>query len=212
MIGTGKFKQYLSIPEAALVWSGLPLDLLVEAAYPAPGVPLIVGHPDVTARAEALVEATDRGTLMDCSRIDPDMPLPSADRRKVSRKALMEWITEYWPEDTPQKPARPGTSAQQRESPYPAPPAGVEPPVPDQLLTEREVLARLSISRSALHRLRTAGFFPEPTHARPNRWPLSAVTAYITGDGDGPSVADQIRLAGARALPTKSDTEPDEDI
>lgn len=75
MINTGRYKQYLRLPEAAMVWSGLPLELLATAAYPSPGVPLIPGYPDVTARAEALVEATEH-EILHVPRMDPDMPLP----------------------------------------------------------------------------------------------------------------------------------------
>lgn len=177
MIGTGKFKQFLSIPEAALVWAGLPLELLADAVYPAPAVPMIVGAPDVTPMAEALIEATSRGTLIDCGRADPDMPLPPPARRVVSRRALMAWIDEYWP-DTKQQPGRPVT-ASQCDSPYPAAPAASDQVADERLLTLAEVQEMLGISRSTLHRLRTAGELPGPTHTGPLRWPLSVIRAYI---------------------------------
>lgn len=204
MIGTGKYKQFLSIPEAALVWSDLPLELLADAAYPEPGVPLIVGYPDVTARAEALVEATERGTLMDCSRMDPDMPLPSPDRRKVSRKALLEWVDKYWPDEAPSRPrSRPSTAAEAAERP--APPTAA-PATPDRLLNIDEVLAMIGSSRTALHHLRKAGFFPEPTHTGPLRWRESVVRGYM----DTPTPRHK-----GRPLPPRkasASTEPDEDI
>lgn len=178
MIGTGKFKQFLSIPEAALVWAGLPLELLADAAYPAPAVPLLVGHPDVTPMAEALIEATSRGTLIDCSRADPDMPLPPPERRTVSRRALMAWIDENWP-DTKQQPGRPVVSPQ-CDSPYPAAPAASDQVADERLLTLAEVQEMLGgISRSTVHRLRTAGELPGPTHTGPLRWPLSVIRTYI---------------------------------
>lgn len=168
MIGSGKFKQFLSIPEAALVWEGAPLDLLAGAAYAAPGVVVIVGYPDVTAKAEALIEATSHGTLVECGRADPDMPLPPPDRRVVSRRALMDWIREYWPEELPG--ARHVAAA----------PSDVSDPVsPGRLLTTREVYERLGISRATLNRRINAGEFPKPTHENPNRWPESLVDSYI---------------------------------
>jgi hypothetical protein len=158
MLNTGKYKQYLSIPEAALVWSGLPLDLLTGAAFPAPGVPLIVGYPDVTARAEALVEATTYGTLMECGRMDSDMAMPAPDKRTVSRNALMEWIRTYWPDELPG--VRQSTSAI----------AKVDSEV---LLTVPEVLERLSISRATLNRRIKDRTFPDSTHEGPKRWKAS---------------------------------------
>lgn len=178
MVNTGKYKQFLSIPEAAMVWSGLPLELLADAAYPSPGVPLIVGHPDVTARAEALVEATDYGTLMECGRYDPDMPLPPPERRKVARASLLAWIAKHWPDELP-SPVRPGQAAAPAADPVvvqlPAPDARA----PEQLYTVPQILDRLAISRSQLYRLRDAGYFPEPTHDRPLRWTETALLSYI---------------------------------
>lgn len=168
MIGSGKFKQYLTIPEAALVWEGAPLDLLVGAAFAAPGVPVIVGYPDVTARAEALIEATSQGALVECGRGDPDMRLPTPDKRIVARKALMEWIQEYWPDEMPG--AR--TAA-------PSPTADAPQDSPANLLTTKQVYERLGISRATLNRRINAGEFPKHTHENPNRWLESLVDSYI---------------------------------
>lgn len=173
MLNSGKYKQYLSIPEAALVWSGLPLDLLSDAAYPSPGVLLIVGHPEVTARAEALIEATDWGTLMECSRMDPDIPLPSPDKRIVHRKDLMAWIAENWPDELP------GVTPPVRHRSEPTTPS--PPATDDKLLNETDVCERLSLSRSTLWRRIKAGQIPEATHKNPNRWALSALQPYIQG-------------------------------
>lgn len=97
MIGSGKFKQYLTIPEAALVWEGAPLDLLVGAAFAAPGVPVIVGYPDVTARAEALIEATSQGALVECGRGDPDMRLPVRQGHRIAAPGLVSIEPSYAP-------------------------------------------------------------------------------------------------------------------
>lgn len=168
MIGSGKFKQYLTIPEAALVWEGAPLDLLVGAAFAAPGVPVIVGYPDVTARAEALIEATSQGALVECGRSDPDMILPSPEKRIVARKALMDWIHEYWPDEMP------GT----RKAAPSSTPDG-EQASPGNLLTTKQVYERLGISRATLNRRINAGEFPNHTHENPNRWPENLVDNYI---------------------------------
>lgn len=168
MIGSGKFKQYLTIPEAALVWEGAPLDLLVGAAFAAPGVPVIVGYPDVTARAEALIEATSQGALVECGRGDPDMRLPTPDKRIVARKSLMEWIQEYWPDEMPgaRKAALLHTADVPQDSPA-------------NLLTTKQVYERLGISRATLNRRINAGEFPKHTHENPNRWLESLVDSYI---------------------------------
>ena len=167
MLNTGRYKQYLSIPEAALVWSGLPLDLLAGAAFPSPGVPLIVGHLDVTARAEALIEATSFGTLMECGRMDPDMAMPSPDKRIVSRQALMDWIKSYWPEELPKAPA--GQSGERFAA-------------AEELLTVSEVLQRLKISRATLNRRIKDGSFPDSTHTNPKRWSVKTIDAHIRGN------------------------------
>lgn len=168
MIGSGKFKQYLTIPEAALVWEGAPLDLLVGAAFAAPGIPVIVGHPDVTARAEALIEATSQGALVECGRSDPDMILPPPEKRIVARKALMDWIHEYWPDEMPgsRKASISSTHDDELTS-------------PGKFLTTKLVYERLGISRATLNRRINAGEFPKHTLKNPNRWPESLVDSYI---------------------------------
>jgi predicted DNA-binding transcriptional regulator AlpA len=166
MLNTGRYKQFLSLPEAAMVWSGLPLDLLAGATYPEPGVPLIIGHPYVTARAEALIEATTYGTLMECGRYDPDMPLPTPDRRVVYRQALMEWIKTYWPDEMPAN--RLVASA-----------ASTNIEATEVLLNVAEVLERLKISRATLNRRIKDGAFPDSPHNNPKRWPASMVQEHI---------------------------------
>jgi predicted DNA-binding transcriptional regulator AlpA len=179
MVNTGKFKSYLSIPEAAMVWEGISMELLHGAAYVSPGVPMIVGHPDVTARAEALIEATDMGTLVECSRIDPDMRLPAPEHRKVSRQGLMEWIQKYWPEELPGK--RKFTMHEQ-------PPMRASEPA-DRFLTTKEVWEMLGIKKATFYRRRGdgPGDIPPPEQKSPNRWRLSTVQALmdsITPDQD----------------------------
>lgn len=174
MLTSGKYKQYLSIPEAALVWSGLPLSLLTDAAYPNPGIPFIPGHMDVAERALALVEATTHGTLTDCSRMDPDMPLPSPDRRLISRQALLAWIKKYWPDEAPVTQTK--QTAPAASSPLHAAP---EAQKDERLLKLKEVLETVGCSRATLDRWVKSGLFPKNTHSKPKRWPLSKVQAYV---------------------------------
>lgn len=173
MLNTGKYKQYLTLPEAALVWSGLPLDLLADAAYPAPGVPLIVGYPDVTARAEALLEATTHGSLMECGRSDPDIPLPSPERRIVHRPALLEWVKKYWPDELP------GGSPPRRTTTVAPTPTAPPTEVADRLLLMPAVLKLVGVSKPTLYRRMGALKFPRPSREKPNRWRASDVQDYI---------------------------------
>ena len=190
MVNMGKFKSYLSIAEAALVWEGIPLELLHGAAYVRSGVPMIVGHPDVPARAEALIEATDRGTLIECSRIDPDMRLPEPENRRVSRQALMDWIQQYWPEEMPGK--RKLTIHEQPTMRAPEP--------EDRLLTGREAWEMLGIEKATFYRRRKLpveqGGIPAPNETNPNRWRLGVIQGLVKGEkpatnADQPSDDDE---------------------
>ncbi len=55
----------------------------------------------------------------------------------------------------------------------------------DRLLDQDEVLELTKMSRSILHRRRTRGEFPEPTHTGPNRWLYSAIRDYYLNPGAG---------------------------
>lgn len=167
MSSSGKFKQFFTIPEAALFWSGLPFSLLSKALFIDPGIPYLLEHPLVAERAEALVEATDFELLVViCGHMDPDMPLPPPEQRLIARADLIKWLREYWPAEMP-------TTAIQTTRTNPA--HGQN----KSLLREKEVLALLGISRATLNRKRAAGEFPAPTHTNPNRWPFDLVGAYV---------------------------------
>lgn len=172
MVNTGKFKSFLSIPEAAMVWEGISMELLHGAAYVRPGVPMIVGHPDVTARAEALLEATERGSLVECSRIDPDMRLPDPENRRVSRQALMDWIQQYWPDEMPGK---------RKLTIHEQPPMRVQEPE-DRFLTAEEAWTMLGIKKATFYRRRNEGEIPPPNKDNPNRWRLSVIQALVKGE------------------------------
>jgi len=96
------------------------------------------------------------------------MRLPPPEKRIVARKALMEWIQEYWPDEMPgarKAAASPAGDAPQESS--------------SNLLTTKQVYERLGISRATLNRRINAGEFPKHTHENPNRWPESLVDNYI---------------------------------
>lgn len=165
-----RYRLHPTIAEAALLWSGLSFGLLDGCRYLSPCIPDIPGHPDVSARAEVLLEATTRGDLV-CSKAwkagsvygELADPLEEAmERRTIARKDLMAWIAETFPDELPGKNGAP-----------------VEP-VGERLLTQKEVLVKLGCSRSDLYRRMAAGTFPRPTQGgAKNRWLESVVDAYI---------------------------------
>jgi len=169
-----RYRQYPTIAEAALIWSGLSFSVLDGCEYLAPCVPDIPGHPEVAARAEAILEATNHDNLK-CGKHykpsavwgePPEFPEEICEQRTVSRKNLLAWIGATFPDEMPgAKPAAVTHAA---------------PVVKDDLLNLQQVLKRVGFSKATLYRKKAAGTFPEPTHRDPSdRWLTSVVDDYI---------------------------------
>jgi predicted DNA-binding transcriptional regulator AlpA len=164
-----KYKLKLTIPEAALVWSGISLEELLYASYPnSPAVPYLDGLPLVGDRAEALIDATENGQLHVCNQ-NPDYALLRPEDRKIARKDLIAFIEENWPEDM--------ALASGKTTPAPETVAPVA--FDDQWITEEAVQVKLGIKHSTIWRRIATGKLPPPGIKRPNRWLLSTINALL---------------------------------
>jgi predicted DNA-binding transcriptional regulator AlpA len=153
------YKQHLTIPEAALLWSGLPFALLSVCEYVTPCVPRVLDHPEVEARARAIYDATAHYDL-ECQRAYRSEDGPELlDGRTVRRADLASWVKTTYGEEF-------GAAPQLAQAPVAE---------DDRLLDQAEVQELTKMSRATLHRLRKRGEFPEPTHTGPNRWLYSAI-------------------------------------
>lgn len=164
---SSRFKQFLTVPEAACLWAGVPLDQLVGAAYLSPGIPMIVGRPDVAERAESIMEACRYNTIQFIPTYMSEDGPEILERRVIRRDDLVAWLKENFT----------GPDAKLGGGPSPTPKA--VPVECVKLLTFREVLERVGISKAQVYRLLTAKAFPQPDFTKPNRWRLSSITDYI---------------------------------
>lgn len=164
---SGRFKQFLTVAEAACLWAGVPLEQLVGAAYLSPGVPMILGRPDVSERAEALMDACTYSSIQYLPTFMSEDGPEILERRIIRRNDLVTWLRESFT----------GQDAKLGGGASPTPKA-----VPAEfvkLLTFREMLERVGISKAQVYRLLHAKVFPQPDFTNPNRWRLSTITDYI---------------------------------
>lgn len=167
LTNSGRFKQIFSIPEAACLWAGVHLDALQGAAFISPGVPLIVGRPDVSERAQALMDACDHRAIkfspVYASEEGPEL----VERRTIRKDDLVTWLKENFT----------GADAKLGGGPPPEPKKAPEEVI--KLLTLKEVLERVGFSKPTLYRFLKEKSFPEPEFKGPNRWKQSTINDYI---------------------------------
>lgn len=155
------FSRFCSLTEAAILWHGLPADRQPLVTIADDGLPYLAGVPDLTERAEAILEAIwhEEITLAD----------PSHDQHPVNMHLLRDSATAWIAE-----------ANRRLALPVPVCAAPAPPPAEERLLTNDEVCLALSCSRSTLKRMRDAGKFPKPLLlGGRNRWPVSVIRGYI---------------------------------
>ena len=188
-----RYRQYPTIAEAALIWSGLSFSVLDGCQYLAPCVPDIPGHPEVAARAEAILEATIHGDLKcvksyerprNIAELDEYLP-EILEKRTVARKELLAWIAATFPDEMPGSAPRPATAT----------PGEVK-------LSAKEVLNLVrrsgrELPQSTLYAWSGDGRFPsrlnEGTKDKPKyRWKKSDVEAWIIDEWRAEPVTEDI--------------------
>jgi predicted DNA-binding transcriptional regulator AlpA len=168
LTNSGRFKQIFSIPEAACLWAGVPLDQFTGAAYLSACIPLIVGRPDVSERAQALMDACDHRTIdFTPSYLSEDGP-ELVERRSIRKDDLVAWLKANFT----------GADAKLGGGPPPELKRDLENV---KLLSFDEARKRVGISRAQVYREKNDPElpYPEPDVAKPNRWKLSTITEYI---------------------------------
>jgi predicted DNA-binding transcriptional regulator AlpA len=180
LTNSGRFQQIYTIPEAACLWAGVPLDQLQGAAYLSPCVPLIVGRPDVSERAQTLMAACGQRVIefapVYVSEDGPEL----LERRTLRKEDLLAWLKANFA----------GADAKLGGGPPPEPKRELENV---KFLSFEEARQRVGISRAQVYRERKNKDlpYPAPDTESPNRWKLSTITDYIeqkakkaTGDPD----------------------------
>jgi predicted DNA-binding transcriptional regulator AlpA len=164
-----RYSPNVSIAAAAIDWQQVSPALIATATVTA-GIPSTVDaaiNIELQEKIDAILEALKLKELQDVSRpTGPGSEFQSAAPTReilLSRTALAKWI------------GLAEARAQSLTQTKPAQTAAAVFAEFDELLNQKEVLARLKIGASTLQRWRDAGSFPEPTHTNPLRWPASAV-------------------------------------
>jgi hypothetical protein len=181
-----KYKLHPTIAEAALIWSGLSFDVLDGCEHLAPGIPDIPSRPEVAARAQALLEATEHGDLACAKHFKPgvvageppEFPEEILEKRTISRKDLLAWIAANFPdEELGAPPAIEASTAAPGEE--------------DRLLSFEELKVTLGgISDSTVWRRIREGKLSPPTLKNPNRWTLSILRADIKAMAEATAAED----------------------
>lgn len=160
-----RFSPKISLAAAAVEWQGLQAEQQELVIIDEKGLPYLTGVPELTERAEALLDAV-HGRLIKGLVCNEDGYSLHPENMQLNRESVTAWIQkmEKLPEPQPVAvmPACPA-SAQEVE----------------RLVDLNQVLKLLNISRSTLHRLRKDQTFPQPEHENPLRWRLSVVQGYI---------------------------------
>lgn len=157
-----RFSEVVSIAAAAVEWQGLPQaqqDLVVVED----GLPYLAGAPDLTQRAEALLEAAERRVIKGYTHTEDGEPLP-AENIKLFRDSLEAWIAKTRKRLPPEMASAPAVPVA----------TGV-----DTLLRVEEVMARLGISRTTFYRWQRDGRIEKAHAESPPRWRSSYVAAVI---------------------------------
>jgi predicted DNA-binding transcriptional regulator AlpA len=180
LTNSGRFKQIFTVPEAACLWAGVPLDQLTGAAFLSACIPLIVGRPDVSERAQSLMEACDQRTIefspVFASEDGPEL----VERRTLRKDDLTAWLKANF------------TGADAKLGGGPPPDAKQVPAELVPLLLTKDVVAIVRISRAQIYRLIEIRQFPEPDfRGRANKWKQSTINEYLERKGNAaPKAAD----------------------
>lgn len=158
-----RFSKRTTIADAAVTWHGLPEEH-AELVIVEDGMPYLAGVPELTERAEALLEAAEAGDITGLTHNEDGYPLQPALMR-LDRASLERWIAGL-------------QAAMQHVNTLQ--PTELE----ERLLSHEEVLERLNVSASTLHRMIKAGRFSAAHATGPKRWRQSYVLAYLASAGE----------------------------
>lgn len=158
-----KFSKRTTIADAAVTWQALPEEQ-VELVIVDGGLPYLAGVPELTERAEALLEAAQSGDIDGITHNEDGYPI-HPDAMRLDRASVERWIA------TTQVAMQEVKQVQPTE-------------LEERLLSHEEVLARLNVSASTLHRMIRAGKFSAAHAQGPKRWKQSYVNAYVAAAGE----------------------------
>lgn len=159
-----RFSDTVSIAAAAVEWQGLSAAqqalVIVED-----GLPFLAGVPDLTARAEALLEAAESRTITGFTHNENGGPVP-AEHIRLDRESVLAWVKRTNSRLPPQVP---------RESLLDLPDEQ-----PERLLRAEEVWNRLGIGKSTFYRRVRSGEIERPHLDTPPRWRESYVDSLMS--------------------------------
>lgn len=179
-----RFSPYTTLTAAAVAWHGLSPAQRALVIVDELGLPYLAGVPELTERAQALLDAVHDKRITGRTTNEDGYPLHPS-RMQLFRESVAAWVAA-----TDARLAAPAATATQQS-------------VREQWLTETEVCALVGFSRATLWRRIGAGKIPEPAkHTGRNRWPASAITAYIETPPGGKGSLLKANLASR----TKFDT------
>lgn len=159
-----RFSDTVSIAAAAVEWQGLTA-AQQELVIVEDGLPFLAGVPELTARAEALLEAAESRTITGFTHNEDGGPLP-AEHLRLDRDSVLTWVKRANSRLPPQMP---------RASPLDLPDEQ-----PEQLLRAEEVWSRLGIGKSTFYRRVRSGEIERPHLHTPPRWRKSYVDSLIS--------------------------------
>lgn len=165
-----RFSDVVSIAASAVEWQGLNVTQQ-ELVVVENGLPYLAGVPDLTQRAEAILDAAERRIIKGFTHTEDGEPL-SAENIKLYRDSLDAWIAKA------RKRLPPDMSSAT------AVPAVVEV---DALLRVEDVVDRLGISRTTFYRWQHNGRIEKAHAENPPRWRSSYVASLIASTTDGDS-------------------------
>jgi len=161
-----QFSRYCSVADAAIEWQGLTADQLELVLVDETGIPFLAGCPDLTNRANAIVEAVQEREIGGHTHTEDGYPR-RPDKMMLSRDSVNAWMAKV---------------TARVANPPPEVPLQQTQATPE-LLTTKEVEKRTGLSRSKIHRDIKTEDFPAPTHPSKggNRWSVQVIEEFING-------------------------------
>lgn len=181
-----EFDPDMTIADAAVDWEQIPQEELSNIVINDDGFPFHPNYPKLTARAEALYNATlDRkidGQTYN-AEYDRQIPIPSI---RLNRDSVAEFIKATEKRLSAKKPLpRLADEA-----------VGQRVEQIERLLTLEDLKPLVKLGRSTIYEKMKKNEFPKNTHDRPTRWRYSDIANYITNQsinaakGNSPKTTD----------------------
>lgn len=165
---SNRFSDVVSIAAAAVEWHGLST-MQQELVVVKNGIPYLAGGPDLTQRAEAILEAAERRTIKGYTHTEDGEPLP-AGNMQLDRDSLDSWIAKA------RKHLPPEMSI--------AAPIVTPDAQPDVLLKAAEAYTRLGVSSSTFYRWIREGKIEGAQVENPPRWRSNYIASLVAGKFD----------------------------